>query len=185
MRLAVLLALTLLSPWEAVRAQAKPLESFDAYVTRSMADWKVPGLAVAIVRNGSVVLAKGYGVKTVGQPGRVDAATVFAIGSATKAFTATAVAMLVDEGKVRWDDPVTRHLLGFQLYDPYVTRELTVRDLLTHRSGLGSGDLIVYSENRGIEFSPGCATLSRPRAFARSSATRTSCTSRPDNSPPA
>jgi CubicO group peptidase (beta-lactamase class C family) len=146
MRLAVLLALTLLSPWEAVRAHAKPLESFDAYVTRSMADWKVPGLAVAIVRNGSVVLAKGYGVKTVGQPGRVDAATVFAIGSATKAFTATAVAMLVDEGKVRWDDPVTRHLLGFQLYDPYVTRELTVRDLLTHRSGLGSGDLIVYSE---------------------------------------
>jgi CubicO group peptidase (beta-lactamase class C family) len=143
----LLFVFSILAPCGATAgAQAKPLQGLDAYVAQSMADWKVPGLAIAIVRNDSVVLAKGYGVKTLGKPDRVDARTVFAIGSASKAFTATAVAMLVGEGKVKWDDPATKYLPGFQLYDPYVTRELTVRDLLTHRSGLASGDLIVYSK---------------------------------------
>jgi CubicO group peptidase (beta-lactamase class C family) len=144
MRLAALVVLALLSRAAGLAAQAKPLQGFDAYVTRSMAAWKVPGLAIAIVRNDSVVLAKGYGVKTLGRPDPVKPSTLFAIGSSSKAFTALAVAMLVDEGKVKWDDPATNYLPGFQMYDPYVTRELTVRDLLTHRSGLAASDLIVY-----------------------------------------
>jgi CubicO group peptidase (beta-lactamase class C family) len=146
MRFGGLLLLVLLRPC-AASAQAKPLEGFDAYVTRSMAAWRVPGLAVAIVRNDSVVLAKGYGVKTLGKPDPVDAHTLFAIGSASKAFTAMAVAMLVDQGKVKWDDRATNYLPDLQLYDAYATRELTVRDLLTHRSGLTAADLILYAEH--------------------------------------
>lgn len=140
----VLLALTV-APARGV-AQAGPLRGLDAYVTRSMADWKVPGLAIAVVRHDSVVLARGYGVRTLGRPGSVGPGTLFAIGSSSKAFTGLAVAMLVDQGKVKWDDPAARYLPGFQLYDPYVTRELTVRDLLTHRSGLAASDVIAYAE---------------------------------------
>ncbi|MBA3969093.1 MAG: serine hydrolase [Gemmatimonadetes bacterium] len=125
-------------------AQTGPLAGFDDYVQNAMREWKVPGVALAIIRGDSVVLAKGYGVRTLDRPEAVDANTVFAIGSASKAFTATLVGMLVDEGKVKWDDPVTTHLPGFQLYDPYVTRELAVRDLLSHRSGLARGDLLWY-----------------------------------------
>jgi CubicO group peptidase (beta-lactamase class C family) len=138
-----LLAVALAGPAE---GQAGPLRGFDAYVERAMAEWKVPGLAVAVVRHDSVVHARGYGVRTLGRSGPVGPRTLFAIGSSTKAFTGLAVAMLVDKGRVRWDDPVTRYLPGFQLYDPYVTRELTVRDLLTHRSGLSSSDVIAYAE---------------------------------------
>jgi CubicO group peptidase (beta-lactamase class C family) len=126
--------------------QAGPLRGLDAYVTRAMADWKMPGLAIAVVRNDSVVHARGYGVRTLGRPGPVGTGTLFAIGSSSKAFTGLAVAMLVDQGKVKWDDPAARYLPGFQLYDPYVTRELTVRDLLTHRSGLAASDVIAYAE---------------------------------------
>jgi CubicO group peptidase (beta-lactamase class C family) len=139
----LLLVVSTLSP-SVAHAQAKPLKDLDEYITRSMADWKIPGLALAIVRNDSVILAKGYGVKTLGKPDRVNEQTLFAIGSSSKAFTALSVAMLVDEGKVRWDDPATKYLPGFQMYDPYVTRELTVRDLLTHRSGLSRGDMLWY-----------------------------------------
>jgi CubicO group peptidase (beta-lactamase class C family) len=146
MRFGVLLLLIVLR-LSAASAQAKPLQGFDAYVTRSMAAWQVPGLAVAIVRNDSVVLAKGYGVRTAGKPDKVDARTLFAIGSSSKAFTAMAVAMLVDRGKVKWDDRATNYLPELQLYDAYATRELTVRDLLTHRSGLTAADLMVYAEH--------------------------------------
>lgn len=122
-----------------------PLAGFDAYVEKAMREWEVPGAAVAIVRGGSVVLARGYGVRTLGRPERVDAHTQFAIASASKTFTATLLAMLVDEGKLRWDDRVTQHLPGFELQDPYVTRELTLRDLLSHRSGLPRGDFTWYA----------------------------------------
>src|SRR6185503_16090943 len=102
--------------------------------------------SVAIVKDDKVVFAKGYGLRELGKTERVDENTLFAIASNSKAFTSAALAMLVDEGKVRWDDPVTKYLPNFQLYDPYVTRELTIRDLLSHRSGLGtfSGDLLWY-----------------------------------------
>jgi CubicO group peptidase (beta-lactamase class C family) len=131
----------------AAQAQSKPLQGLDDYITKSMADWKIPGLALAIVRNDSVILVKGYGVRTLGKPDRVNERTIFAIGSSSKAFTALGVAMLVDQGKVKWDDPATKYLPGFQLFDPYVTREITVRDLLSHRSGLARGDLLWYAQD--------------------------------------
>jgi CubicO group peptidase (beta-lactamase class C family) len=123
---------------------ANPLSGLDAYIEKAMADHKVPGLAIAVVRNDSIVLARGFGVRKLGSPEKVDENTIFAIGSASKSFTAAAIAMLVDEGKIKLDDPATKYLPGFQLYDPYVTRELTVRDLLSHRSGLDRGDLMWY-----------------------------------------
>jgi CubicO group peptidase (beta-lactamase class C family) len=109
-----------------------------------MQTFTVPGLAVAIVKDGKVVLAKGYGVRRMGDPAPVDAHTRFGIASNTKLFTATAIALLVEEGKVEWDAPVSRYLPAFAMSDPYVTHELTVRDLLVHRSGLGlgAGDLL-------------------------------------------
>ena len=121
------------------------IRDFDAYVAKAMKDWQVPGMAIAVVRNDSIVFAKGYGVRKLGDPTPIDPQTIFAIGSASKAFTAAAVAMLVDDGKMKWDDPVTAYLPGFQLYDTYATRELTVRDALSHRSGLGRGDLMWYA----------------------------------------
>ncbi len=122
----------------------KPPPSFDAYVRRVMQTFTVPGMAVAIVKDGKVVLAKGYGVRRMGEPTPVDERTRFGIASNTKLFTATALALLVEEGKIEWDAPVIRYLPAFALYDPYVTHELTVRDLLVHRSGLGlgAGDLL-------------------------------------------
>jgi CubicO group peptidase (beta-lactamase class C family) len=113
-------------------------------VTRVMKAFDVPGIAIAVVKDGKVVAARGFGVRKLGEPARVDGQTLFEIASNSKAFTAAALAMLVDEGKLKWDDPVVKHLPDFQMYDPYVTREMTVRDLLTHRSGLGlgAGDLL-------------------------------------------
>jgi CubicO group peptidase (beta-lactamase class C family) len=116
----------------------------DAWVSRAMRAFEVPGLSLAIVKDGAVVVAKGYGVRTLGEPAPVDARTLFGIASNTKIVTATALGLLVDEGKVEWDAPVIRYLPSFALWDPFVTRELTVRDLLVHRSGLGlgAGDLL-------------------------------------------
>ncbi|MBV9574093.1 MAG: serine hydrolase [Acidobacteriales bacterium] len=118
----------------------------DEYVTRAMKTFDVPGLSVAIVKDGKVVLTKGYGVRKLGASTPVDQNTLFGIGSNTKAFTAAALATLVDEGKLSWDDPVYERLPGFQMYDPYVSHEMTIRDLLTHRSGmgLGEGDLLFW-----------------------------------------
>jgi CubicO group peptidase (beta-lactamase class C family) len=128
----------------ALAAQQEPLGSLDGFVQTVMRDWEAPGVAVAVVKDDQVVFARGYGVREVGGSEPVDTETLFAIASTSKAFTAAAVGMLVDEGRVGWDDRVTEHLPGFQLYDPYVTRELTVRDILSHRSGLPRGDLLWY-----------------------------------------
>src|SRR5689334_14297444 len=129
-----------------VLAQTGAPPDLDAYVARALKEFEVPGLAVAIVKDGKVELVKGYGVRKLGEPAPVDEQTLFGIASNTKAFTAAALAFLVDEGKISWDDPVIKHLPGFQMYDSYVTREMTVRDLLTHRSGLGlgAGDLMFF-----------------------------------------
>ncbi|MFN2513783.1 MAG: serine hydrolase [Pyrinomonadaceae bacterium] len=124
--------------------QEAPLNGFDDYVNKALREWEVPGLAIAIVKDDRIVLAKGYGVRKLGDPAPVNERTLFAIGSSSKAFTAAAVAMLVDEGKLKWDDPATKYLPDLELYDPYVTRELTVRDLLSHRSGLERGDFLWY-----------------------------------------
>ena len=123
--------------------KAERLNGLDQYITSAMKDWNMPGLAVAIVKNDSVVYLKGFGVRELGKPDPVTPNTLFAIGSNTKSFTAAAVGMLVDDGKMRWDDRVTKFLPSFQLFDPYVTREITIRDVLSHRSGLGRrGDML-------------------------------------------
>ena len=126
------------------QATSDPIRGLDAYVAKAVSDWRVPGLAIAVVKDGRIVFAKGYGVRELGKPAPVDTQTLFAIGSTTKAMTAASLGMLVDEGKLRWDDRVTKYLPGFQLADAYVTRELTIRDLLTHRAGLGNGDVLWY-----------------------------------------
>ena len=129
-------------------APAAPIapEKIDDTVARAMKAFDVPGMAVAIVKDGKQVFAKGYGVRQAGTAGLVDADTLFQIGSNTKAVTTAALAILVDEGKLRWDDKVIDHLPQFRMYDPYATREFTIRDLLTHRSGLGkgAGDLMFF-----------------------------------------
>ncbi|MFN2570517.1 MAG: serine hydrolase [Gemmatimonadales bacterium] len=143
-----LLATLTLAPTALMAQRAAPPgavpRDFDAYVARVMRQFEVPGIAIAVVQNGHVLLAKGYGVRKLGEAAPVDEHTLFGIASNTKAFTATAIGMLVEEGKLRWDAPVINYLPWFQMYDPFVTRELTVRDLLVHRSGLGlgAGDLL-------------------------------------------
>src|SRR3984885_14219737 len=120
--------------------------TIDTTVARAMKAFKVPGMAVGIVKDGKLIYAKGYGVRELGKAAPVDIDTLFQIGSNTKAFTAAALAILVDEHKIRWDDKVIDIIPEFRLYDPYVTREFTLRDLLSHRSGLGigAGDLMFY-----------------------------------------
>jgi len=144
---AVTFALTLsLSAQSATAPITAPPADLDTYVAASMKTFDVPGMAVAIVKDGKVVAAKGYGVRKLGDPTPVDEFTMFGIGSNTKAFTTAALATLVDEGKLAWDDPVYQRLPGFVMYDPYVSHEMTIRDLLTHRSGmgLGEGDLLFW-----------------------------------------
>jgi CubicO group peptidase (beta-lactamase class C family) len=130
---------------QAAVAQQAPGADFDEYVNKAIKDWSVPGVAIAIVKDDRIVLAKGYGVRELNKPTPVDENTLFAIGSSSKAFTAMSIAMLVDQGKLKWDDPATKYLPGFQLFDPYSTRELTVMDLVTHRSGLARGDRLWYA----------------------------------------
>lgn len=122
-------------------------EAIDAYVTAAMAAWPdQPALGVAVVRDGQTVLARGYGVKAMGRPDRADEHTLFAIASNSKNVTAAALAILVDEGKVKWDEPVKTYLPGFTLSEPYIGAHITVRDTLSHRAGfgLGAGDLLFW-----------------------------------------
>jgi len=127
----------------ACAAPLKPAD-IDLLVTRTMREFQVPGVAVGIVKDGKLVFAKGYGVRALGDPDPVDADTVFGIASNTKAFTTAALATLVDSGKLGWNDRVIDHIPKFRMWDSWVTREFTIRDLLTHRSGLGlgAGDLL-------------------------------------------
>ena len=122
------------------------LKEIDAYAQAVMTTWKGPGMAIAVVKDDKKVFAKGYGVRELGKDDPVDADTVFAIASNSKAFTTAALAILVDEKKITWDDKVVKYLPEFQMYNPYVTSELTIRDLVTHRVGLEtfSGDLLWY-----------------------------------------
>ncbi|MEQ8766984.1 MAG: serine hydrolase [Planctomycetota bacterium] len=117
-------------------AQPAPLQGLDDTIEVWLTAWDVPGLALAVVQDGEVVYARGYGVRRVDTDQPVNAETVFAVASNTKAFTATLLGQLVDEGKLSWDDRVIDHLPSFALFDPWVTREIRVRDLLCHRSGL-------------------------------------------------
>jgi len=129
-------------------------KQIDELVEKTIRNFDVPGISVAIVKNGKVVLAKGYGVKSILTKEKVDANTLFGIASNSKAFTSAALAMLVDEGKLKWDDKVIKYLPNFKMYNEYVTNEFTIRDLLTHRSGLGlgAGDLMFWPG--GADFTP-------------------------------
>lgn len=117
-------------------------------ISKILAMWNIPGGAVAVVQ-GDDVFVQGYGVLTAGQPQAVDAHTIFAIGSTTKAFTSALVGILVDEGKLAWDDPVIKFIPDFQLYDPWITKNVTVRDLLCHRIGLERAQRLYY--HRGYD----------------------------------
>jgi len=123
-------------------AQQEPYPGFDAYVTKTMADGKVPGLSLAIVRNDSVIYVKAYGVKELGKADKVDENTLFEIGSTTKTFTSTLVGIMQTDGKLRFDDKISTHLPDFRLYDPYASAEVTIRDALSHRTGLARGELM-------------------------------------------
>ncbi|HEY0038393.1 MAG TPA: serine hydrolase [Longimicrobium sp.] len=119
-----------------------PAAGVDAYIARVLSDWALPGIAVAVVRNDSVVFARGYGVRELGRPERVDEHTAFDAASLTKSFTSAAAAMLVDEGKMQWDAPVRTYLPELQFMDPYLTSAVTMRDLLSHRTGLRGSNLL-------------------------------------------
>ena len=123
------------------------IQYLDQYIRQAQQTWEVPGLAIAVVKDGKVVLAKGYGKRRLGGEEAVDDKTIFGIASTTKAMTAVAMGMLVDDGKVRWDDRVVDHWPEFQLYDPYPTRELRVRDLFTHNAGLGNADFLWFDSD--------------------------------------
>lgn len=124
------------------KATVDPVSHYDTYIQQAVKDWKIPGMTVTVVKNGKVLLRKGYGVRERGKPGNVDTQTLFAMASTTKAMTAACLGMLVDEGKLHWDDPVMNYLPDFQFYDPAVTREVRVRDLLIHNTGVGNADVL-------------------------------------------
>ena len=126
----------------AASGKPDPVAAFDRLAAQARADWKVPGMAVAVVHEGRVLLAKGYGVRELGRAAAVDADTLFAAASTTKAMTAAAIGMLVDEGKLGWDDPVRKFVPELQLADPALADSLTVRDLLTHHTGLPETDYL-------------------------------------------
>ena len=127
---------------KAALERAAQIKELDAFVAKGVKDWGIPGLSVSIVKNDSVIFACGYGVRTLAGPGAVDDQTLFGIMSTTKAFTAMAIAMLVDEHKLAWNDPVTKWLPQLEFPDVLQSRELTVKDLLTHNTGLGNADLL-------------------------------------------
>jgi CubicO group peptidase (beta-lactamase class C family) len=114
----------------------KNVQQFDRYVDKAQKEWNVPGMSIVVVKDGKVVFKKGYGVLELGKPAVVDTQTLFACASTTKAMTATVLGILVDEGKVNWDDRVTKYIPDLQLYEPWVARELRIRDLLVHNTGL-------------------------------------------------
>lgn len=142
----LLLSLSLVLPAVAA-AQSGPLRGLDAYVEQALEEWGVPGMSLAVVQGNEVIYARGYGVRnvTTGEP--VDEHTLFAIGSASKAFTAAALGMLVDEGKLEWDARASELIPGFAVAEPYVSKELTLIDLLTHRSGVSRDDALWYGSD--------------------------------------
>ena len=144
----VIAAPAIAAPSETCPAPSAPVKpsideaALDAYIVKGLEDWNIPGLSIAVVKNGTPVYLKGFGVRSLQGPGQVDAQTLFGMMSTTKAMTALALAMLVDEGKLDWNDPVSLHYPEFALSDPFVTRDLKVKDLLTHNSGLGNTDML-------------------------------------------
>ncbi|UFH52459.1 serine hydrolase [Spirosoma sp. KNUC1025] len=143
------LLLSLIIFHQSADAQVISPPQIDALVQRTLTTFKVPGIAVAVVKDGKVVHSKGYGLRSLKSTGNVDENTLFGIASNSKAFTAAALGILMDEGKLTWDDKVIDYIPEFRMYNPNVTEEFTIRDLLTHRSGLGlgAGDLMFWPDS--------------------------------------
>ena len=138
-----LLALTVLT----LPAHAQTLQGIDEVISEAMTQWKVPGLAIAVIRDGELLLAKGYGYRDLERQLPVTENTLFAIGSNSKSFTVTVLGMIADQGKLDWDEPVRTYMPDFQMYDPVATEHMTARDLVTHRSGLPRHDALWYGSD--------------------------------------
>ncbi len=143
-------AITVLATTVAFSQISEP--ELDQLVEKTRNTFNVPGIAVAIIKDGKIVVSKGYGVSNIKTQQKVDGNTLFGIASNSKAFTAAALAILVDEGKINWDDKVIKYLPEFKMYNDYVTNEFTIRDLLTHKSGLGlgAGDLMIWPDGHNF-----------------------------------
>ena len=147
LKLTLLVSFVLTSAFSQTQEQ---LNHLDSYFKRSLDDWKIPGMAIAIVNADSIVFSEGYGFANIEKQTRVDGNTLFAVASNSKAFTASTIAKLVEEGKLNWNDKVVDHLPYFKMYNDYVTNNFTISDLLCHRSGLAtfSGDLLWYGTTK-------------------------------------
>ncbi len=145
----LLLVVFLLSPFIGTKAQSISSRQIDSLVEKVLTSFDVPGIAVAIIKDDKIIHSKGYGVRSLNTRQKTDEHTLFGIASNSKAFTAAALAILADEGKIKWDDKVRDYIPAFTMYDPYVTEAFTIRDLLTHRSGLGlgAGDLMFWPDS--------------------------------------
>ncbi|MFD0939914.1 serine hydrolase [Pedobacter boryungensis] len=148
----LLLAIALFST-SSLHAQILTSKQIDSVAEKTLSTFNVPGIAVAVIKDGKVIHAKGYGVRSIKTNLKVDENTLFGVASNTKAFTAAALGMLIDEKKLTWDTKVIDVIPEFKMYDPYVTSEFTVRDLLTHRSGLGlgAGDLMIWPDSSTVD----------------------------------
>lgn len=146
----ILIAAILLAATAPVATAAPSVRAIDEAVRRTMDEFRVPGMAVSVVYEGELYHASGHGILEIGAEQPVNDETLFQIGSVSKAFTAAALAVLADEGELSFDDRVIDHLPDFRMHDPWVTREFTIRDLLTHRSGLplGAGDLLMFPNGK-------------------------------------
>ena len=155
-------------PLSTIKAQEIHLDSLDNFLEKVRTDFEVVGLSVGIVRNDSVIYAKGFGKREIGQDPGANQETLFGIGSISKSFTALTLGILVDEGKINWDDRVVDYLPYFELYDPYVSNNMTIRDLLTHRSGLpdvSGGSLWYHSDLDRVEVIKGLKYLEPVSGF--------------------
>lgn len=156
-----------------VLGQNRSIDTLDLEIKKLLSHFETPGIGVAIVEKGKILYSKGFGTRTIGSDEPVDNNTLFAIGSISKSFTAVALAMLVDEGKLNWDDKVIKYVPYFELYDPYVTNTFTIRDLLTHRSGLkqvSGGTLWYHSDRSREEIIKGLKHLKAEKEFRTSPA---------------
>src|SRR5262245_19507010 len=148
---AILVLILLAALRSEARAQGPVAKEVDALARQALKVWRVPGLALAIVKDDRIVYLQGYGVREAGKKDPVTSDTVFPLASCTKSFTALALGMLVHDGKLIWDHPVRKHLPYFHLSDPLADRDVTLRDLLTHRTGVGSHDLLWYKSPWTLE----------------------------------
>jgi CubicO group peptidase (beta-lactamase class C family) len=152
MRKIILIVVLLANGFISAYPQVIGSAEIDSVVEKVLKTFDVPGIAVGVVKDGKLVHSKGYGLRSLNKPDKVDSETLFGIASNSKAFTTAALGMMVEEGKLKWDDKVTDYIPEFRLYNPYVTEEFTVRDLLTHRSGLGlgAGDLMFFPDSNNF-----------------------------------